>query len=52
MFPNDSKKRIDLAIDISWQKPNIRINSKLQHPFIIVFRVLIKYYIKVLDFIV
>ena len=42
MFPNDSKERIDLAIDISRQKTNIRNNSKLQQPFIIVFRVFIK----------
>ena len=42
MFPNDSKKRIDLAIDISLQKPNIRINLKLQQSFVIVIRLFIK----------
>ena len=44
MFPNDSKKRIDLAIDISLQKPNIRINLKLQQLLVIVIGLFIKTY--------
>ena len=45
MFPNDSKNRIDLAIDISWQKPNSSIYCKLPLSRIIVFRDYFKAYL-------